>query len=110
MDAARVEADALADDGQVASEGVLLPLAAGAHHDHPGRVVTPLPDREEHAHAQLGGALGLDHVDPEVVLPGERARLLGQDLGRDVVRGPVGQPPCAVRAFAQDPAAPRPRS
>jgi len=43
----------------VPPEGVLLALAARPQHDHPRRVVAPLPDREEHAHAQLAGAIGL---------------------------------------------------
>ena len=56
-DAARVEADALADDRQVAVEGVALPFPARAHDDHPRRVVAAPADGHEHAHAELGGAL-----------------------------------------------------
>ena len=79
-DAAGVEADALADHREVPAELVLRPLAARAHHDHPRRVVAPLPDREEHPHAQLGGALLVDDVDREARVLRDRPRLVGEDL------------------------------
>ena len=49
------------------------PCAAGAHDDHPRRVVASPPDRHEHAHAHLGRLLRADHVDPQPVLLGDRA-------------------------------------
>ena len=92
-DAARVEADALAHDRQVATERVLLAGLARAHHDHPGRVVAAPADGHEHAHAELARALGLDDVDPQAVALGDGRGLVGEDLGADVVRGPVGEGP-----------------
>ena len=50
------------------SRASLLPFRAGPHDDHPRRVVAALADREEHPHAELAGAVGLDDVDPEAVL------------------------------------------
>jgi len=104
-DPARVEAHALADDREVAVEGVLLPFPAGPHHDHPGRVVAALADGEEHTHPELAGTVGLDHVDPQVVPRGDVASLLGEDLGGDVVGRPVRQRASVVRALADDHAA-----
>ena len=103
-DPARVEADALADDREVPPEGVLLARLARAHDDHLRRVVAPLPHRDEHAHAELAGSLLVDHIDPEAVLLRDRARLVGEHLGRQVVRRAVRERPGAVRAFADDPA------
>ena len=67
-DAARIEADALADDREMPAERVVLAGAAGAQDDHPRRVVAAAADGHEHAHAELGGAVGLDDVDPQAVL------------------------------------------
>ena len=80
------------------------PSFAGAHDDHPGRVVAPLPHRQEHAHAELARALGLDDVDPQAVALGDRPGLVGEDRRADVVRGAVGERPGGVRALADDPA------
>ena len=106
-DAAGVEADALADDRQMPPEGVLLALPAGAHDDHPGRVVAALAHRQEHAHAELARAVGLDDVDPQAVALGDRPGLVGEDRRADVVRGAVGERLRAV--FAPSPMI-RPRS
>ena len=78
------------------------PFPAGPHDDHPGRVVAALPDREEHAHAELPGAVGLDDVDPQAVLLGDGAGLVGEDLRADVVGRPIRQRPGVVRALADD--------
>ena len=88
-DAAGVEADALADDREVPVERVALPFPARAQDDHPRRVVAASADGHEHAHAELGGPLRLDDVDPQAVLLGDRPRLVGEDLGADVVGGAV---------------------
>ena len=101
-DPTRIEADALADDGEVTIEAVALPFLPGAHDDHPRRVVAPPTDRHEHPHPQLGRLLGLDHVDPEAVLLGDRARLVGEDLRADVVGGPVREGPGDVRTLRDD--------
>ena len=53
-DPARVEADALADEREVAIERVALPFPARAQDDHPRRVVAAAPDGHEHAHPELG--------------------------------------------------------
>jgi hypothetical protein len=45
-----------------------------------GGLCAPLPDREEHAHAQLGGALLVDDVDREAVRPPRWRGLVGEDL------------------------------
>ena len=47
----------------------------------------------------------LDDVDPEAVLLGDRASLVGEDLGADVVGRAVGQRAGLVRALADDHAA-----
>ena len=54
---------------------------------------------------ELGRALLVDDVDREPVGRGDLARLVGQDLRRDVVGGAVRQPAGDVRALADDPAA-----
>ena len=51
------------------------------------------------------GALRLDDVDPQAVLLGDGAGLVGEDLRADVVGGAVGQAAGEVRALADDPAA-----
>ena len=84
------------------SSASFSPFAAGAHDDHPRRVVAPLPDREEHPHPELAGPIRLDHVDPQAVLLGDGAGLVGEDLRADVVGGPVRQRPGVVRALADD--------
>ena len=101
-DAARVEADALADDREMPVEGVALAFLARAQDDHPGRVVAPPPDRHEHAHPELGRLLRTDDVDPEAVLLGDGAGLVGEDLGADVVGGAVRERPGEVGALADD--------
>ena len=62
------------------SSASFSPFPAGAHDDHPGRVVAALADREEHPHPELAGAVGLDDVDPQAVLLGDGAGLVGEDL------------------------------
>ena len=101
-DAAGVEADALADDRQMAVERVALTFLAGAHDDHPRRVVRPAAHGHEHAHAELGRALLVDDVDPQAVALGDRARLLGERFGVHVVRGAVAECPRGVGALADD--------
>ncbi len=101
-DPARIEADALADDGEVPVERVALPFLARAHDDHPRRVVAAATDRHEHAHPELGRPLGLDDVDPQPVLLGDGAGLVGQDRRADVVRGAVRQRAGKVRALGDD--------
>src|SRR3712207_8231951 len=50
----RSEADALAHDREMSIERVPLALVAGAHEDHPRRVVAPPAHGEKHAHPELG--------------------------------------------------------
>ena len=49
--------------------------------------------------------LGVDDVDPQAVLLGDGARLVGEDRRADVVRGAVREGPCDVRALGDDDAA-----
>ena len=101
-DAAGVEADALADDREMAVELVALPFLARAHEDHPGRVVRPAADGHEHAHAELGRALLVDDVEPQAVALGDGAGLLREGLGVHLVGGAVAERPGGVGALAHD--------
>ncbi len=78
------------------------PFPAGAHHDHPRRVVAAAADGHEHAHPELGRPVRLDHVDPQSVLLGDRPGLVGHDHRAQVVGRPVGERPGEVRALGHD--------
>ena len=101
----RIEADALANDRKPPSEDVLGAGRSGSKDDHPGRVVAPLPDRQEHPHAEFRGFVRADDVDREAVAVGDRAGLAGQDFGRNVVGGAVVEDAGQVRPLAHDDAA-----
>ncbi len=104
-DAARVEADTLADDGEVAAQGITLAGSTRAHHDHLGRVVAALADGHEHPHPELGRSLRSDDLERKPVTLGDRPRLLGKDERRHLDSRAIGQRARGVRSLADDHAA-----
>ena len=69
------------------------------------RVVAATADGHEHPHPHLGRLIGIDDIDPQVVLLRDRPCLVGEDRGADVVRGTVGQRPGDVRSLGDHDAA-----
>ncbi len=98
-DAARVEADALADDGKAPTCPVRRVPFAGTEHDHSRRVVAALPNGEEHAHAQFRCPDRPDDVYGEAVALGNSPGLACQNLRCNVVGRPVGQASSQVGAL-----------
>jgi hypothetical protein len=102
-DPAGVEGDALAHERQVST--TVGGRLAGTQHDQARRVVAPPSDGHEQAHAHPLGLLGTEHLDGQVVLPGERRGLVGEHLGADVVSGAVRERAREIRPLPDGSAA-----